>query len=96
MTAEGRLVEFAGQQMLLLPSGAVYSAAHRALWVADVHLGKAASYRRMGQPVPQGTTSATLSRLTADLENHRVDHLIVLGDFCMALWCINLRQRWQR
>lgn len=81
MKTEHYEIEFAGSPMWLLPSGAVYSPAHSALWVADVHLGKAASYRRLGQPVPQGTTTATLAQLSSDIKTHQVDRLIVLGDF---------------
>lgn len=65
----------------LLSSGAAFSPDHQILFVADVHLGKAASYRRLGQPVPQGTTSQTLAQLSSDIEQHQIEHLIVLGDF---------------
>lgn len=74
-------IKFAGLDLTLLGSGAVFSEQHQALWVADLHLGKAATYRRLGQPVPQGTTTETLERLTRDITRHQVQHLIVLGDF---------------
>ena len=74
-------IHVAGHEMRLLPSGAMYCAALSTLFVADVHLGKAATYRRLGQPVPQGTTSQTLAQLTADLNTHGATHLVVLGDF---------------
>ena len=32
--------------------------------VADAHIGKAQSFRRLGVPVPGGTTAATLQRLS--------------------------------
>ena len=31
--------------------------------MADLHLGKAATYRALGQPVPAGTTRENLARL---------------------------------
>lgn len=65
----------------LLASGAAWEAKHKTLFVADVHLGKAASYRQLGQPVPQGTTTQTLAELSADIERCGASHLIVLGDF---------------
>lgn len=74
-------IHVAGHEMRLLPSGAMLCAALSTLFVADVHLGKAATYRRLGQPVPQGTTGQTLAQLTADLRHHGVTHLVVLGDF---------------
>lgn len=81
MNPELPTISFADQSLILLPSGAIYSPSQQTLWVADLHLGKAASYRRLGQPVPQGTTTQTLNQLTMDIGRYHVKHLIVLGDF---------------
>ncbi len=51
------------------------------LFVADLHLGKAASFRALGQPVPHGTTTQNLARLDRLIEQHRPRELVVLGDF---------------
>jgi DNA ligase-associated metallophosphoesterase len=51
------------------------------LFVADLHLGKAASFRALGQPVPHGTTAQNLARLDRLIEQHRPRELVVLGDF---------------
>ncbi|MFJ4456985.1 ligase-associated DNA damage response endonuclease PdeM [Pseudomonas sp. NPDC089392] len=77
-------IEHCGQTLWLLPDKAIYWPARRALLVADVHIGKAASYRALHQPVPRGTTEATLARLDALLEEHKCEQLIVLGDFLHA------------
>ncbi len=45
------------------------------VFVADIHLGKAAAI-----PVPHGTTAATLTRLDCLLNQTRAKHLVVLGD----------------
>lgn len=69
------------------PSGAVYLPDHATLLVADVHLGKAASFRRLGVPVPAGSTSATLEALgdaLASLGDTPVQHLVFLGDLLHA------------
>jgi DNA ligase-associated metallophosphoesterase len=56
----------------------------RWLVVADLHFGKAATFRALGVPVPRGTTSDTLSRLD-DLINHFLPTTIVfLGDLFHA------------
>lgn len=55
-----------------------------ALVVADLHFGKAATFRARGLPVPQGTTTATLHRLGALLASTGATRLIVLGDFLHA------------
>jgi DNA ligase-associated metallophosphoesterase len=52
--------------------------------VADLHLGKAATYRALGQPVPGGTTGENLARLDALIERHAPRRLVFLGDFLHA------------
>ena len=54
------------------------------LFVADVHIGKASSFRSLGVPVPSGTTSSTLDRLSQALEAFQATHLVILGDFIHA------------
>jgi DNA ligase-associated metallophosphoesterase len=53
---------------------------HRALLAADVHLGKAASFRALGVSVPETTTGATLEALSRLCEAQGADVLFVLGD----------------
>ncbi|SUD72331.1 ICC-like protein putative phosphoesterase [Pseudomonas putida] len=77
-------IEHCGQTLWLLADKAIYWPARRALLVADLHIGKAASYRALHQPVPRGTTAATLARLDALLAVHDCEQLIVLGDFLHA------------
>jgi len=57
-----------GARLRLLPQRAALLLDHATLLVADAHIGKAVSFRRLGVPVPQGTTSETLARLTAVLQ----------------------------
>lgn len=56
----------------------------RTLFVADVHLGKAAAFRSGGVPVPRGSTAADLSRLGALVDASGAQRLVVLGDFLHA------------
>ncbi|AXQ49423.1 ligase-associated DNA damage response endonuclease PdeM [Pseudomonas vlassakiae] len=77
-------VEHCGETLWLLPDKAIYWPARRTLLVADVHIGKAASYRALHQPVPRGTTSATLARLDRLLHSYACEQLIILGDFLHA------------
>ena len=67
--------------MGLLASGALYLPDATTLLVADAHFGKAVSFRLRGVPVPQGTTTETLQRLTDALEQTKATRLIFLGDF---------------
>jgi DNA ligase-associated metallophosphoesterase len=74
----------AGQPVELLPEKALWWPAERRLFVADLHLGKAATFRALGQPVPGGTTQENLARLDGLIERHRPRELIFLGDFLHA------------
>lgn len=81
---EHLVIEHCGESLWLLADKALYWPARKALLVADVHIGKAASYRALHQPVPRGTTQATLARLDALLARYDCEQLIVLGDFLHA------------
>jgi DNA ligase-associated metallophosphoesterase len=74
----------AGERMLLLAQRALYWPRERTLFVADVHLGKAAAFRAGGVPVPRGATASDLSRLTALLAGTGARRLVVLGDLLHA------------
>ena len=56
-----------GAELRLMPERAAWCAQSETLFVADVHLGKAATFRARGLPVPQGTTTETLTRLSQAL-----------------------------
>ncbi|MGF6098036.1 ligase-associated DNA damage response endonuclease PdeM [Pseudomonas sp. 18175] len=70
-----------GEDLWLLADKAIYWPARRCLLVADAHFGKASAYRSLGQPVPQGTTSANLQRLDKVLSVYLCEQVIFLGDF---------------
>lgn len=70
----------AGQAVELLPQRAAWLPGCRWLLVADVHLGKAHGFRRLGVPVPAGSSAASLARLSALADALRPDRLVVLGD----------------
>lgn len=78
------VVQWAGETLHLLPSHAAWWPSGQALFIADLHLGKAASYRAQGQPVPGGTTHDNLARLTTLITTHRPRRLVCLGDFLHA------------
>ena len=77
-------VEIAGETLWLLADKAIYWPARQALLIADAHFGKAATYRLLGQPVPQGTTARNLQRLDGLLQEYPTRQLIFLGDFLHA------------
>jgi DNA ligase-associated metallophosphoesterase len=75
-----RRIELAGEPLDLLPQRAAFHGPTATLLVADVHLGKAASFRALGVPVPAGTTQSTLHRLEALVRGLSARTLIILGD----------------
>ena len=73
-----------GERVELHAARALYWPRGRTLFVADVHLGKAATLRAGGVPLPRGATAHDLARLSALLERTQAATLYVLGDFLHA------------
>jgi uncharacterized protein len=74
-------ISLAGRDVVLHESGAAALTAERTLLVADAHFGKAVTFRKLGVPVPQGTTSETLARLSAAIADTKAQRVVFLGDF---------------
>ena len=71
----------AGEELVLLPEKVAYWPAQAMLFVADFHLGKAASFRSAGIPLPSGTTSDDVERLGRAIDRTRAKRVVFLGDF---------------
>lgn len=74
-------LQWGGGELWLCPERAAFWPAERVLLVADFHLGKAHSFRRLGVPVPGGTSEANLARLGAVVDRLCAAEVIFLGDF---------------
>ena len=74
-------IALAGRDAVLHESGAACIPSEQTLLVADAHFGKAVSFRKLGVPVPQGTTSETLAGLTAAIADTGARRVVFLGDF---------------
>jgi DNA ligase-associated metallophosphoesterase len=72
--------DLCGERLQALASGALYWPAQRMLLVADAHLGKAQSFRRLGVPVPQASTQGSLAQISTDLHATGARHIVFLGD----------------
>jgi DNA ligase-associated metallophosphoesterase len=87
MPSTHHTLDWAGPPSLtlhLMAGKAVYWPAQRTLFVADLHIGKAAVFRARGLPVPQGTTTDTLTRLSHAVRASGAERLVVLGDLLHA------------
>jgi len=71
----------AGEKLVLLPERAVFWPARKIVFVADFHLGKAATFRRAGIPLPSGTTSENVERLGRAIDKTGATSVVFLGDF---------------
>ena len=71
---------FAGEEMALLPAGALYWPRERALLVADLHLEKASFYARLGQLLPPYDSRETLARVAAAVRQTDARRVFCLGD----------------
>lgn len=83
-TAPDHLLALPPLQLRLMPERAAFDPATGTLFVADLHLGKAAVFRARGIPVPQGSTAETLARLDAAVTRSGARQVVVLGDLLHA------------
>jgi uncharacterized protein len=74
-------IRVADSDAVLHPSGAVLLSAEQTLLVADAHFGKAVSFRKLGVPVPSGTTTENLDELSGVIAATRAKRVVFLGDF---------------
>jgi uncharacterized protein len=70
--------------IVLVPGRAAVLPATATLLVADLHLGKAATFRSQGIPVPEGSASKDLARLAMLVAETRARRLLILGDLFHA------------
>lgn len=66
--------------MHLMPERCLFWQEKQSLLAADLHLGKEATFRAAGIPLPNGPSEDTLKRLTAALLRTKARRLFILGD----------------
>ncbi|MBC7997879.1 MAG: ligase-associated DNA damage response endonuclease PdeM [Leptolyngbya sp.] len=72
--------ETQGEELTLLPQRAIYWESKKTLLVADVHFGKAATFRALNVAVPAGTTEKDLKTLSKMIGETGARKVIFLGD----------------
>lgn len=77
-------IDWAGEAWQLRGDRTLFRPGRSTLYVADVHLGKAATFRAAGIPAPEATTRADLDRLATALAESAARRLVVLGDLLHA------------
>ena len=80
-TRRGDIVHIlSGQTIRLMPERCLFWQEEQALLVADLHLGKEATFRAAGIALPEGPSIDTLERLSAAVTKTRPRRLLILGD----------------
>lgn len=77
-------IQTPGGSLVLCSHKVIFDPLHQALFVADIHLGKAATFRSLGVPVPSGTTQSNLDRLTVAIDYFQPKSIFFLGDLLHA------------
>lgn len=73
-------LEIKGNHFILYPQKGILWEEEKTLLVSDIHIGKTAKFRSMGIPVPGGTTTEDLQKLSELIKLTQVREVIILGD----------------
>lgn len=68
------------ENLFLHPFKAIYWERHKILLLADLHLGKAAHFRKSGIPIPESIHQPDIERLNYLAERYKPARIIFLGD----------------
>lgn len=77
-------LQWRDEPITLLCERALWLPERKTLVIADPHFGKTATFRSAGIPLPPGTTSSDLERLSSLIKRWRPERLLILGDFWHA------------
>ena len=73
-------INFHDEILELHPEHIIWWPATRRLILSDVHLGKSATFRYHGVPVPEGETDEDLGRIEKLIARFKPEALIIVGD----------------
>lgn len=79
-------ITFSGTIIQLLPEKAIWIAESSTLFIADLHFGKAAHFRKSGIPIPEPIHQHDLERLTLLIEKYSPVDFYILGDLFHSDW----------
>lgn len=77
-------LDFGNQQLTLIHDRALYWESHQTLFVADIHLGKAAHFRKHGIALPTQITTHDLERINRLIRVFGPRHVVIVGDLVHA------------
>ncbi len=74
----------ANADIVLLPGRAAFLPKTSTVVCSDIHLGKAATFRHAGMPIPEGSAQQDLQRLAGIVQTCRARRLLITGDLFHA------------
>ncbi|NGP88378.1 ligase-associated DNA damage response endonuclease PdeM [Fodinibius halophilus] len=92
MISNASTFNLCGNRFWLLPERAIYWKKKETLFIADLHIGKSAHFRKHGIAVPKQVGRSNLNRLEQLIEDIKPEHLIILGD----LFHSDINKEWQQ
>lgn len=84
MTIIEQSIVFGKETFILTNQRAVFWPAQNALLLSDLHLGKAAHFRKNGIALPTQVSVQDIQRLKSLVDHYRVTQVIVVGDLLHA------------
>lgn len=84
-------IRVSDEDLTLLPDGSTWWSSQRMLWLSDLHLGKAAHFRKHGVPIGSEPTLETLHRLREQIQAQKPDRILLLGD----LFHSDINREWE-
>ncbi len=84
MNITEQAIDFAGEHLLLTNQRAVYWQRKMALILSDLHLGKAAHFRKNGIALPGAAGIQDLNRLEFLINHYQPEQVIIVGDLIHA------------
>lgn len=73
------------EELWLLPQKAIYWPRQKILFVADLHIGKTAHFRKNGIGIPSNLDK-DLQLLELLIERYRINEVVILGDLFHSEW----------
>jgi hypothetical protein len=70
--------------IVLLPGRAAFLPKTSTVVCSDIHLGKAATFRHAGMPIPEGSAQQDLKRLSQIIQFCKAQRLVITGDLFHA------------
>jgi DNA ligase-associated metallophosphoesterase len=86
MALECITLNLQGEQLTLHPYRAIYWQKHKALLLADLHLGKGAHFRKEGIPIPVQAGQVDFDKLIALLLDFQPERTLFLGDLFHSVY----------